>query len=214
MPTKKTSQRKPAPVPSRLSSEFGTMTLPADVWRGLFLVTLNRLKRARPAWADFTADQVRDFYYSHVFCYSLKDTPTERRWIADALKEMEACSLPDGRGRKKPDVHPSRHLPRYTQLKRYFDEHPTWTEGTDDDIREHLRRLLNELGPAGVRAKISKPLVAHARQYSPADLAREILFIVYGVDPKYQEKVFSAFRKSASVLKEWEREFTIPPLLT
>ncbi len=199
------------PLPSRPNDSWyinplRSMRLPDGAWKGLFLVALKRLEKAKRGWAEFTVDQVINFELCYTFC------KITEAWKHKAFRYMEDCPLPTGRGRKKPDVHPALYLRHYTQLKRYFDAHQEWTQGTDDQVRDHLRWILNAMGPPGVRAKVNRHLIQKARTLSPSDLALEIIYVVHGVDPAYLEKkLLPRLRKSLSPLDEWERVMTSWP---
>jgi len=86
------------------------MSLPGHAWmEGTLPCRVEAPRKSKARIGTITADQLQDFEFCYATCEIEKTTPRELYCLANALRYMEECPLPDGREKRS-----QTHTRRYT----------------------------------------------------------------------------------------------------
>ena len=133
--------------------------LPASAWELLFLVTLERLRKCKPRWADITEREAHELELTWHLCgFAHGGTPRAERWLSDVQEFVHQRKLPK-RGAKPKEPSPEWLLMKYRILhegiwamrKAEREENP---RNRNKFYRQRLPGLLNELGPVWLDGKL------------------------------------------------------------
>lgn len=217
MPTKKLTSRSILERNPELNF-LDHMDLPPEAWKGLFCVTLHRLEKVSPVWAQITLDEFMDFeatWTSNAYWDRYNGGNVGEQWMVEAFRHMMKQTLK--KGPKDKNVHPRFKLYRYIEFLRAIQEIKKGNPDIEQSPlkqrerfwRNELQGLLNKLpySERKQRFQVTDSMISKACSESPSQVALEIIKKIYFAGPvSVTKKVFPKLRKTdLSPLELWQK---------
>ena len=147
--------------------------LPAEAWKGFFIVAMKRLEKVKPNWVEMTYWELENFQLTWRLCDFVRSQPRGPRWMAEAFRHMENRSLATGAVKPEPDVSPRSLLSIYAKMLREVQKikkgekdlklsRRAPIKNLKDYWRSNLRILMDSLARPGKQAKITPALLKKA----------------------------------------------------